>query len=196
MNRLMAGRRRPSGARCAGRSRDGLRRGSAHETALARRAAPAGRGASSACPADRRLHRLLRRHPPRHHGRASCSAPTTRCCPTTSGCRSATTAAPRRCCRAATPFTRPQRPAQGAGRRGAAPRAHASGSTTSSNSALFIGRGNALGAADRRWRGRGAPVRHRALQRLVRARHAGLGVPAARAVPVEELRLARCRPGS
>ena len=36
--------------------------------------------------------------------------------------------------------------------------------------------------------GRGARVRPRALQRLERARHPGLGVPAARPVPVEELR--------
>ena len=45
---------------------------------------------------------------------ASCSVPTTRCCPTTSGCRSATTAAPRRSASAASASAgrraRPRRP--------------------------------------------------------------------------------------
>ena len=42
---------------------------------------------------DRRLHRFLRFDLPRDRG-GRCSVPTTRCCPTTSGCRSAITAAP------------------------------------------------------------------------------------------------------
>ena len=41
---------------------------------------------------------------------ASCSGPTTRCCRTTSGCRSATTAAPRRSASAAQRFHAPPRP--------------------------------------------------------------------------------------
>ena len=44
------------------------------------------------------------------------------------------------------------------------------------------------GPADRHRRGRGPCLRADAVQRLERTRHPGLGVPAARAVPVEELR--------
>ena len=53
---------------------------------------------------------------------------------------------------------------------------------------IFIGRGNRGRRADRDRRGRVACVRHLPAQRLVGARHPGLGVPAARPVPVEELR--------
>ena len=75
---------------------------------------------------------------------ASCSAPTRRCCRTTSGCRSAITAARRRSSSAARRFVRPAGPDQG---RGATRRSsgRAAGSTTSSSSALLIGPGNALG---------------------------------------------------
>ena len=45
-------------------------------------------------------------------------------------------------------------------------------------------------------RRRGAPLRPDALQRLDGARHPGVGVPAARTVPVEELRVDACRRGS
>ena len=53
---------------------------------------------------------------------------------------------------------------------------------------VFVGRGNALGEPVPIAEAEDARVRPRALQRLVRARHPGLGVPAARPVPVEELR--------
>ena len=60
--------------------------------------------------------------------------------------------------------------------------------TTSWRSASSIGAGNALGepVADRR--GRRAHLRRLPAQRLVGARHPGVGVSAARAVPREELR--------
>ena len=61
---------------------------------------------------------------------------------------------------------------------------------------FVIGPGNALGKpiADRE---RARPrVRRRAAQRLVGARHPGLGIPAARAVPRQELRHHASRPGS
>ena len=124
--------------------------------------------------------------PPRS---ASCSAPTTRCCRTTSGCRSATTAAPRRSCVSGTvaapaawarPRRRtPTRPCSGPSRaarlraRARRPRRHAA-----TRSATPIDDG----------RGRSRLVRPGAAQRLVGARPAGLGVPAARPLPVEELR--------
>ena len=75
--------------------------------------------------------------------------------------------------------------------------APASASTTSSNSASSIGRRQRRTASrSRSTQAEDAPVRRGAAQRLVGARHPGLGIPAARALPVEELRAARCRPGS
>ena len=53
---------------------------------------------------------------------------------------------------------------------------------------IYVGVGNALGRADRDRRRRVARLRAVPPQRLVGARHPGLGVPAARAVPREELR--------
>ena len=128
---------------------------------------------------------------------ASCSAPTTRCCRTTSGCRSATTAAPRRSRASGQPFRRPARPDQGAGRRGAARcgRSAAAGLSSWNSASSSAGR-NALGRADPDRRGRGPRVRPDAVQRLERARHPGLGVPAARARSCRRTSPARCRRGS
>ncbi len=54
---------------------------------------------------------------------------------------------------------------------------------------FFVGRPNPLGEPDSHGRGGGAPVRRRPAQRLERARHPGVGVPAARTVPLEEFLL-------
>jgi hypothetical protein len=54
---------------------------------------------------------------------------------------------------------------------------------------FLIGRRQRAGRAGADREGGGRAVRHRAAQRLVGARRAGLGVPAARSVPVEELRV-------
>ena len=121
---------------------------------------------------------------------ASSSVPTTRCCPTTSGCRSAITGARRRL--RASGHTLP--PSARAGRRrpsgtDAELRRRRAGSTTSWSSGIFIASAQRAGRAGARSAGRrGASVRPHAVQRLERARHAGVGIPAARAVPVEELR--------
>ena len=87
--------------------------------------------------------------PPRS---ASCSAPTTRCCRTTSGCRSATTAAPRRSASSGQRFRRPHGPDQGARRRTRRCSARRKRLDYELELGVFIGRGNALGEpiADRR----------------------------------------------
>ncbi len=61
---------------------------------------------------------------------------------------------------------------------------------------IWIGQGNAMGDADCHRRCRRAHRRLLPAQRLVRAGHSGLGIPAAGAVPVEELHHQRSRPGS
>ncbi len=73
--------------------------------------------------------------------------------------------------------------------------ARAAISTTSSSLGVWIGPGNALGAPIPI--GAASDARRRLLpaQRLVGARHPGLGIPAARSVPRQELRHRRCRPG-
>ena len=73
-----------------------------------------------------------------HHAterRASSSGPTTRCCRTTSTCRSAITGAPRRSARPGRHVRRPNGPAQGRRRRRRRASVRAGGSTTSSSSA-------------------------------------------------------------
>jgi hypothetical protein len=118
---------------------------------------------------------------------ARCSAPTTRCCPTTSGSPWATTAGPRRSSPAARPsFAPPGRPRPP---RRAAPRASgpARCSTTSSRWASSWARQRA-GRADLHRGRRGPHPRALPAQRLVGPRHAEVGVPAARAVPRQELR--------
>ena len=136
---------------------------------------------------DRRLHRLLRRHPSRHQHGPDAAARTIRCCRITSGCRSATTAAARRswcrarrsCVRAAR-RSRPMPPRRSSGRAG--------DSITKPSSASSSGPGNRLGQ-EHSHQGCARPrVRRRAAQRLVGARHPGLGIPAARTVPRQELR--------
>ena len=108
MNRLMRLAPRGARARCA----QALSRGPAQRQRRARRAfatalVPQARGRDGPAVRDRRLHRLLHQHPPRHRRSASSSGPTTRCCRTTSGCRSATTAAPRRSIASGATFRRP-----------------------------------------------------------------------------------------
>jgi hypothetical protein len=120
---------------------------------------------------------------------ASSSARTTRCCPTTSGCRSATTAVHRRSVPAATVSHRPNGSDQGARAPTHPSSVPARGSTTNSNSASSSDdRPNAMGDAVTMAAGRKPCLWAGVVQRLERARHPGLGVPAAGAVPVEELR--------
>ena len=120
---------------------------------------------------------------------ASCSARTIRCCRTTSGCPSATTAAPRpsACRGTAVPRARSARRKR-AGRARRPDFGPCQRLDYELELGVWIGAGNALGEpiADRR--GRAARVRLLPAQRLVGARHPGLGVPAARPVPVQELR--------
>ena len=117
-----------------------------------------------------------------------CSVRTIRCCPTTSGCPSAITAAPRRSIASGDAVRRPHGQIKDAD--AATP---SFGPTRRLDYELelgiFVGAGNALGTpvADRGRRS--ARLRPHALQRLDGARHAGVGIPAARSVPVEELRV-------
>ena len=120
---------------------------------------------------------------------AGCSARTTRCCRTTSTCPSATTAAPRRWCPPARPIRRPNGPAQAARRGGAELRPLRATWTTNWSSGSGSGPRQRAGRADPDRRGGGAHRRLLPAERLVGARHPGLGVPAARAVPGQELRL-------
>ena len=85
--------------------------------------------------AHRRLHRLLRRHPPRRATSASSSAPTIRSCPTTSGSPSATTAAASSIRPSGHACPPPQRPAQTPRRARPHLRPHPQASTSNSNSA-------------------------------------------------------------
>jgi crotonobetainyl-CoA:carnitine CoA-transferase CaiB-like acyl-CoA transferase len=116
---------------------------------------------------------------------ASCSVPTTRCCPTTSGCRSAITAAARRSASAASASRA----------RGARPRARPTRRCSRRRAPRLRARAGLLRRPAQRARhaaghgaGRGLAVRRHAAQRLVGARRAGLGVPAAGPVPRQELR--------
>ena len=136
---------------------------------------------------DRRLHRLLRRHPPRDQRRQAVPARQPAAARTTSTCRSAITAAPRR-------SSRPARRSRG--RAGSASRRTRPSPSFGPCQRLdyelelgvWIGPGNALGEPIPI--GEAGRARRRLLpaQRLVGARHPGLGVPAARAVPGQELR--------
>lgn len=116
---------------------------------------------------------------------ASCSARTTHCCPTTSTCPSATTAAPRPCAspaaKCAGPTARPCRPAP-ASRCSAPARAWTTNWSWASGSARATPSAKHPGFPRRRAHRRLLPA-----QRLVGARHPGLGIPTARPVPVEEL---------
>ncbi len=107
---------------------------------------------------------------------------------TTSGCRSATTAAPRRSCASGTPVVRPRRADASRRRRRRRPSARAAASTTSSRSAPSSAPGNPLGEPVPIAEAEGTDLRPLPRQRLVGARHADVGVPAARPVPREELR--------
>ena len=80
------------------------------------------------------------------------------------------------------------RPDQGARAQARRRSGRRKGSTTNSNSASLIGTGQRARRTDRHRGRRAAPVRRDAAQRLVGARHPGLGVPAARPLPGQELR--------
>ena len=149
----------------------------------------AGGRRTARCRRHRRLHRLLRVDLPRDERRAACSAPTTRCCPTTSTSRSATTAARRRSSPSGTPVRRPNGQTRG-GRRAALPVLRPDGAARLRARGRRLHRHRATRSARRsRWRRRERHiVRPVPGERLVGARHAGVGVPAARAVPREELR--------
>ena len=142
-------------------------------------AAPAGR--------DRRLHRLLCRHPPRDQCRQAVPARQPAAAQLQMGARSAITAAPRRSCRPARRCA--GRTASASARTRAAP---SFGPCRSLDYELelgvWIGPGNDAGHADPDRRGGRAHRRLLPAQRLVGARHPGLGVPAAGAVPGQELR--------
>ena len=151
---------------------------------------PAADEAGRAVPAggDRRLHRLLHRHPPRHqHGtHAASRQPAAAELQVGADRLSRPQLVDRRLGHAQ--VARPARPDQGARRRRARVRSLAGGSTTRPSSASSSARATRSGKpiADRR---RARPrVRRGAAQRLVGARHPGLGIPAARAVPRQELR--------
>ena len=117
---------------------------------------------------------------------AGCCAPTIRCCRTTSGCRSAITAA-RRPCRQRHPGPAPVGPAEGRRRRRAGVRAQPAARLRARARRLRRPRQRPRHARSRS-RDRRSPLRLVPAQRLVRARHPGVGVPAARPVPREELR--------
>ena len=119
---------------------------------------------------------------------AGSSGPTaSRCCPTGGTCRSATTAGP-------APSSSPVRRSSGpCGQRKAPTRtprrtARAAASTSRPSSASWSARGSRAGRAGRRRRLRRPRLRRRRPQRLVGARHPGLGVRAARAVPRQVVR--------
>ena len=95
--------------------------------------------------ARRRLHRLLRRRSTTRRTSGACSGPTIRCCRTTSGCRSAITAARRRSCVSGTPVRRPRGQIEGRRRRTPAVRSDAAARLRARARALHRRGGNALG---------------------------------------------------
>ena len=118
---------------------------------------------------------------------AACFGRTIRCCRTTSGCRSAITVARRRSCRAE----------RRCGGRGARRATEPTGAPTFGPTrrldyelevGAFIGAGQRARRADSDRRRRAARVRPVSRERLVGARHPGVGVPAARSVSREEFR--------
>ena len=128
---------------------------------------------------------------------ASCSGPTTRCCPTTSGCRSATTAAPRRSCVSGQRVPAAARPDQGPERRHAAASAPRKRLDYELELGFFVGAGNALGEPipiERRRRRTCSALA--LLNDWSRARHPGLGIPAARARSCRRTSPPRSRRGS
>ena len=185
-------RARRRAARGAARAAVGPARADApsarRSTAMRAGAAAQGGGLRAASAgADRRLHRLLRRHPSRDQCRAAAPARQPAAAELQAHARSAITAAPRRSW---------SRAARSGGRTGSAsrrPRPIPSFGPCARldyelELGICVGPGNALGHADPDRRGGRAHRRLLPAQRLVGARHPGLGVPAARAVPRQELR--------
>ena len=117
---------------------------------------------------------------------ARCSGPTTRCCRTTSTFRSATTAEPRSVVTSGTPV---RRPAGSSSHRTRPTQASARASARLRAGARRLDRARQCARRADPYRGSG-PTRRRLLpaQRLVGPGHPGLGVPASRAVLVQELR--------
>ena len=118
---------------------------------------------------------------------AACSARTTRCCRTTSGCRSGIMAGARRSCSAARTCMRPAGQTRDGTDGRAVVRAEPAPGLRARGGRVHRRRQRAR-RADRDRRGRGAHLRALPAQRLVGARHPDVGVPAARSVPREELR--------
>ena len=182
------GRPAAPGRHCAWRCRARCAAGSPQQRIAAIVPAAAGAGAIRVAGAHRRLHRLLYLDPSCDRGRAAVPA---------------RQAADAQLQLAADRLPRPQLldwqspGSSSSGRSGQSspPGADARRSLRPSQRldyelelGVFIGRGNALGTPHRHRRGRVARVRPVPAQRLVGARPAGLGVPAARAVSRQELR--------
>ena len=141
------GHGRPAASALRAALSQALRAGAAQQRRAARAARAAGGGRVPRAARHRRLHRLLRLDPSRHQRSGGSCAPTIRCCPTTSGCRSPITAAPPRCASSGFAFRRPQRPGAAAGGDAAVPRRPRGASITSSRWACSSASGNALGAS-------------------------------------------------
>ena len=176
---------RPAWKRFAQRSFPGALAGKAKQAILKHlvpmkqaRALPAARG--------RRLHRLLQRHPPRHQHRANPAAGQSAAAELQVGAdRLSRPQLVHRGVRDA--GAAPARPDQGARRIRSRVRSEQTAGLRSR--AWLRGRaGQRARQADRRRQSAGSRVRRGAGERLVGARHPGLGVPAARAVPRQELR--------
>ena len=181
------------GARASGLARRSrLAHGAAHRRGAARgRAAadPAGRGHDAPAVRGRRLRRLLLLAPARHQRRQDLPARRrARCCPTGATCPSATTVAPARSWSPGTDVQRPARPAEGPDERGTRRTGRAVASTSRPSSGSSSARRRSMGAAGADRGLRRPRVRRDAAQRLVGARHPGLGVRPARAVPRQVVR--------
>ncbi len=172
-----------------------LREGSPQEQRLRGCLLPQGQVRVRRPGADRRLHRLLRLRAPRAARRASSSAPTTRCCRTTSGCRSRYHGRSSSIGVSGQSFPRPFGQTMPPGDRATRVRSEQAARLRARGRRLRRRRQRAR-AAGRDRGGRAARLRPVPAERLVGARHPGVGVPAARAVSREELRDARSRRGS
>ena len=136
---------------------------------------------------DRRLHRFLRRHPPRHQRRQAVPARQSAAAELQMGADRLPRPrlVDRRHRHAGAPAERPAQAGERERRRASAP---AAASTSSSSSASGSGPATRSAQPIAIERGRRPHRRLLPAQRLVGARHPGLGIPAARAVPVQELR--------
>ena len=126
---------------------------------------------------------------------AACSAPTIRCCPTTSGSRSAITAGRPPSCRAARRCGGRSGQTQGPDAEAPVLRAQPGAGLRDGAGMLRRARGNQLGEPVPIARAEEHIFGLLPGERLVGPRHPGLGVPAARSVSGQELRDDRSRPG-